>query len=399
MIDKKVIYPVLVVLLLVFTFIAVFTFKQWKQLPFYTSTVELVKPKPNLPKKNKSRMPVGSPGIGSPIVSPYPVRLQSQSCPVAPHFQPIEEQKTVCALPEVNPEPLPLAKKPEQVPEPNFKCSPLNTFAPRVGREYVLYADSACRDFEVYPTSQNYYYKFPSTMYNVQAVDIIQAMIPRGEDQINVNNDTFYIQEVPNDPVAVKIDKGDYLTDALFAAEITAKLNAAGLMNTYLVTSVLNKLVFTRTVGALPFQLLFTKEYDPYQLVRQALGFPPTVVPDVGGVIYGPYKTVLHTIRFVDIVSPEVSRNFLDNPVLARIPLLGGIQDVTEYDPATIGTRTFWPLERLTGMTLQFFVGPSCPPLTVFYNFNGLENSLTLKFTSYEYQNIFIDDYCIERML
>ena len=236
-------------------------------------------------------------------------------------------------------------------------------------------------------------------MYNVQAVDIIQAMIPRGEDQININNDTFYIQELPNDPVAVTLDKGDYLTDALFAAEITAKLNAAGLTNTYLVTDSLNKLVFTRTGGALPFQLLFTREYDPYQLVRQALGFPPTVVPDVAGVIYGPYKTVLHTIRFVDIVSPEVSRNFLDNPVLARIPLLGGVQDVTEYDPATIGTRTFWPLERLTGMTLQFFVGPSCPPLTVLYNFNGLENSLTLKFTSYEYQNIFIDDYCIERML
>ena len=397
MIEKKVIYPVLVVLLIVFTLIAVFTFKQWKQLPFYTSTVvELVKP--TIPK-NKARATknVNWPATFFPTAAPFqppppPVGINAPS-----NFQhPLPEQ---CAAPEEKKEPLPLVKVPEQVPEPNFKCSPLNTFAPRVGREYVLYADSACRDFEVYPTSQNYFYKFPSVMYNVQAVDIIQAMIPRGEDQININNDTFYIQELPNDPVAVTLDKGDYLTDALFAAEITAKLNAAGLTNTYLVTDSLNKLVFTRTGGALPFQLLFTREYDPYQLVRQALGFPPTVVPDVAGVIYGPYKTVLHTIRFVDIVSPEVSRNFLDNPVLARIPLLGGVQDVTEYDPATIGTRTFWPLERLTGMTLQFFVGPSCPPLTVLYNFNGLENSLTLKFTSYEYQNIFIDDYCIERML
>jgi hypothetical protein len=237
-------------------------------------------------------------------------------------------------------------------------------------------------------------------MYNVQAVDIIQAMIPKGEDMINVNNDNFAFQELPNAPVIINVPRGDYATDALFAAAIETELAAAGLVNTYTVVAYLEKLVFTKTAGALCFQLVFTKEYDPYQLKRQAYGFPPGITNDqFFGAIFAPFKTVLHATRFVDIVSPEVSKNYLDNPVLARIPLLGGNNDVTEYDPATIGTRTYWPIERLTGMTLQFFVGPSCPPLTVFYDFNGLENSLTLKFTSYEYQNIFIDDYCIERML
>jgi hypothetical protein len=394
MIEKKVIYPVLAVLLVIFVLIALFTLKQWKQLPFETSIVELF-PKASTQKNKKVRLPMNT--LMTPTTYASPLTNMARAAPFGQQPQQPQQQAPV-SLPLRN-DSLPLVEKPEQVPEPNFKCSPLTTFTPRVGREYVLYADSACRDFEVYPTSQNYYYKFPSVMYNVQAVDIIQAMIPRGEDQINVNNDIFYIQELPNNPVPITIDRGDYATDALFALEITAKLNAAGLVNTYLVTDSLKKLVFTRTGGVLPYQLLFTKEYDPYQLARQAFGFPPAVVPDVGGIIYGPYKTVLHSIRFVDIVSPEVSRNFLDNPVLARIPLLGGIQDVTEYDPATIGTRTYWPIERITGMTLQFFVGPSCPPLTVLYNFNGLENSLTLKFTNYEYQNIFIDDYCIERML
>jgi hypothetical protein len=392
MMDKKLVYTLLIVLLIVFVSVAIFTVKQWKQLSLPEMIISTT---PKATPKARNAASVMKPAAALQLLpSAYNPKLV-----VGPLEKAEQKKEEGCGAPKVKELPTPLYKKPEQVEEPNLNCSPLNTFAPRVGREYVLYADSACRNFEMFPTSQYYYYKLPTPMYNVQAVDIIQAMIPRGEDLINVNNDTFYIQEGTNAPVAVTMETADYLTDALFAVEITSKLNAAGLANTYLVTALLNKLIFTRTGGVLPFQLLFTQEFDPYQLVRQALGFPPTSVPDVGGVIYAPFKTVLHAIRFVEVVSPEVSRNFTDNPVMARIPLLGGFsQDVTEYDPATIGTRTYWPIERLMGITLQFFVGPSCPPRSVLYNFNGLENSLTLKFTSYEYKNIFIDEYCIEHM-
>ena len=179
-------------------------------------------------------------------------------------------------------------------------------------------------------------------------------------------------------------------------------MNAAGLLNTYLVTDSLYKLVFTRVLGALPFQILLqqSEEYDEYGLVRQLLGFPPGIATDVAGVIAAPFFTGRNSIGYVDVVSPDISKNYYDSPLIARIPILAGaFNNVTEYDPQTIGTRKFWPIQRLTGLLLQFFEGPTCPPQTVLYNFNGLDNSLTLRITCQEYKNVFIDDFCIEQMV
>ena len=113
-----------------------------------------------------------------------------------------------------------------------------------------------------------------------------------------------------------------------------------------------------------------------------------------------PFFTGQNSIQYVDVVSPDVSKNYYDSPEIARIPVLGGaLNNVTEYDPQTIGSRKFWPVQRLTGLFLQFFVGPSCPPRSVLYNFNGMDNSLTLRITCQEYKNVFIDDFCIEQMV
>ena len=378
---------VLAILLVVFVVTSVYVYKQWKHLPKLVTMPQLL----NVTK-----------------TQPTPVRINKRD----PRHTPVRINKSeqpkseTCSITAKPPEApsivenvVPLVQEPEVLPEPNFVCP---TFAPRVEKEYVVYVDSACRDYSLYSTSQEYYFKFPLPLYNVTSVDIIQAIIPRGEYQVNIRNQTFYIQEAANPPVPVTLTIGDYATDALLAAEITTQLNLAGLVNTYLVTDSLYKLIFTRVLGALPFQLLLTQseEYDAHGLVRQLLGFPPGNAQDVGGVINAPYFTGRNSIGYVDVVSPDISKNYYDSPLIARIPLLAGaLNNVTEYDPQTIGTRKFWPIQRLTGLLLQFFEGPTCPPQTVLYNFNGLNNSLTLRITCQEYKNVFIDDFCIEQMV
>lgn len=396
MIDKRVVIGLLTVLLLTFSVVSVFVYKQWKHLPQV-----LVKPvtvnKGVVTKKQPIRKTRSVQNQNQNMQQPLPP-------PPTQALQPSSGVTTSCAASTKPPDKpalvenvVPLIGPPEVLPEPNFNCP---TFAPRVEKEYVVYADSACRDFNLFPTTQEYYFKFPLPLYNVTSVDIIQAIIPRGEYQVNIHNQTFYVQEGANTPLPVTLTIGDYATDALLAAEITNQINAAGLLNTYLVTDSLYKLIFTRVVGALPFQILLTEEYDEYGLVRQLLGFTPGVISDVAGVISAPFFTGRNSIGYVDVVSPDISKNYYDSPLIARIPLLAGaFNNVTEYDPQTIGTRKFWPIQRLTGLLLQFFEGPTCPPQTVLYNFNGLDNSLTLRITCQEYKNVFIDDFCIEQMV
>jgi len=410
--NKKVTVVLLVVLLVVFLVALFYGVKQWKTLSLTTpaaaaahsggttsTLLSFLKPKTTTTTTTTS--PKKSARWNQACVRPPPPPLDENTDPTNPLrcMQQAPQQAPPPQAPPLPVMPLPLYQSPSTL-TPNFECSPLNTFAPRSERDYVLYADSACRDFTVYPTSQEYYFKFPTPMYNVFAIEVIQAIIPRGEYDINVNNQTLWIQEDTNEPVPVVNDIGDYGTVPLLAAEIGSKMAAAGLVNTYTVTSVDAKLVFTRTAGALPFALLFTPEYDPYQLSRQAYGFPPGVAEaTAGGVIQAPFRTALDSLQYVDIVCPDISKNFLDTPILARIPVMGGLNNVTEYDPQQLGNRKYWPLARVTGLTLQFFAGPTCPSRSVLYNFNGLDNSLTLKFSCLQYKNVFIDDYCIEQML
>ena len=398
MLDKRVVIGLLTVLLLTFSVVSVFLYKQWKHLPqvlFKPVTVPVItKKQPTQRRSNnvvKTRTAQNLQPQPQQPLQPQPLQPQEILTSCAVSTQPPEKPALVENV-------VPLLGTPEMLPEPNFNCP---TFAPRVEKEYVVYADSSCRDFNLYPTTQEYYFKFPVPLYNVTSVDIIQAIIPRGEYQVNIHNQTFYVQEGANAPLPVTLTIGDYATDALLAAEITNQMNLAGLLNTYLVTDSLYKLIFTRVVGALPFQILMTVEYDEFGLVRQLLGFTPGIISsDVAGVINAPFFTGRNSIGYVDVVSPDISKNYYDSPLIARIPLLAGaFNNVTEYDPQTIGTRKFWPIQRLTGLLLQFFEGPTCPPQTVLYNFNGLDNSLTLRVTCQEYKNVFIDDFCIEQMV
>lgn len=421
MIDKKIILCILLVLFLVFTATSVYVYKQWKHLPkVVTQKTQAVVPVRLHKKKSRAQQqPQQQQKHANPpqeSVAPQPeyqvitlAGTPEPSKPTTPSVQDIAGTCPAFAQPASKPSivqtVVPLREEPEVLPEPNFECP---TFAPRVEKEYVVYADSACRDFNLYPTSQEYYFKFPLPLYNVTSVDIIQAIIPRGEYEVNEYNHIFYVQEPPNAPLPVTLNIGDYITEIALAAHITTQMNAAGLVNTYLVTVSQFKLTFTRTAGVLPFQLMFTNneytpdlpEYDPYGLVRQLLGFPPGVIPDVAGVIKAPFLTGQNSIQYVDVVSPDISKNYYDSPEIARIPVLGGaLNNVTEYDPQSIGTRKFWPIQRLNGLLLQFFVGPTCPPQSVLYNFNGMDNSLTLRVTCQEYKNVFIDDFCIEQMV
>ena len=401
MVDKKVAVCVTLVLLIMFTAVIVYLYNQWKHLPSFSSldtkpptAVRTLKNPKSVLKKRESKCPVPL----SPL-SNHQVCSVSSKPPASgvPPQQQQGQQQGQQQEQDVN-----IQAQPRVVPEPNFNCSPLTTFAPRVEREYVLYVDSACRDFSIFPTPEEYYFKFPVPLYNVTSVDVIQALLPRGQYDINVNNNTFYIQEPPLDPNPVVIPLGDYADEVLLAAAITVALAAAPLANTYTCTANLFKLVFTKTGGFAPsYKILLTKEYDPYGLVRQVLGFPPGEFENnpVTLQIRAPFRTVLNAIEYVDIVAPEITKNYYGSPMLARIPVLGGLNGVTEYDPQTIGTRTFWPIQRLTGLTLQFFAGPTCPINKLLYNFNGLENSLTLRITCQEYKNIFIDDFCIEQMV
>ena len=398
MVDKKVAVCVMLVLLIMFTAVIVYLYNQWKHLPSFSSldtkpptAVRTLKNPKLVLKKRESRCPVPL----NPLSNTQVCSVSSK--PPASGVPPPQQQAQEQGQQEVN-----IQAQPRVVPEPNFNCSPLTTFAPRVEREYVIYVDSACRDFSIFPTPQEYYFKFPVPLYNVTSVDIIQALLPRGQYDINTNNRIFYMQEPPNDPVPVVIPLGDYADETALATAITTAMAASLLMNTYTCVAFLYRLSWFKTGGPMPdFQILLTQEYDPYGLVRQVLGFPPGIFPvdPISNEINAPFRTVLNSIEYVDIVAPEISKNYYGSPMLARIPVLGGLNGVTEYDPQTIGTRTFWPVQRLTGLTLQFFAGPTCPINKLLYNFNGLENSLTLRITCQEYKNIFIDDFCIEQMV
>ena len=406
MIDKKVVIAVLLVLVTVFVVVLLFACKQWKHLPWLNIENEAkpsIKPQTVtlLPRQKKSGnktrpfLQVVPPKAAAPKVDLNPEVCYKTSQPPKGENKGNNDNTTL----EVSEANVLQASDNKPINSPDYECSPLTTFAPRVEREYELLADSALRDYATYPNAQMYYFRFPSPLFNVQSIDIVQAIIPKSDFQVNVSNQTFFIQEGTSVPVSVNLTVGNYASVALLAVEITLQINSVGLANTYTVTETAGKLVFTRTAGVLPFSLLFTVEFDPYGVVRQLLGFPPIVANDDMGLLLAPYRSNLDGIQYIDIVAPEVTKYLYDSPVLARIPLTGGTSSITEYDPQNSTNRKFWPIQRLNGLTLQFFQGPTSPPQSLLYNLEGLETALMIKVTCFEYKNIFIDEFCIEQMV
>lgn len=266
-------------------------------------------------------------------------------------------------------------------------------------KEFIIHVDSASRDVERWPTTQEYFFPFPTLLRNVVAVDVLQAQFPQSQYVVDTCNQTLFISENGGLPIAITLPVGDYTVSELESA-VTAELNVSVLMNTYAVTSVpspplLSKFVFTRTSGAATFQLLFSKQFNPNCCVSTLYGFDPEDTQPVVTTITAPHKHSLACVQYIDVVAAELEKCYPDDGILARIPLVPNTP-CTSFNPPILPRRAFWPQGKMGGLTLRMFAGPTLKPTSVLYNFNGKQNSLTLRITTTEYRNIFIDSVCIE---
>jgi hypothetical protein len=283
--------------------------------------------------------------------------------------------------------------------EPHRLMKDPNSNLKRNLKEFVYHVDSSSRDINRWPTTQEYFFPFPTLLRNVVAVDIMQAQFPNSQYIVDTCEQTFFISENNGPPVAIVVPVGDYTVPQL-AAAVTSELNTAGLMNNYLVTSnpappELSKFVFTRLAGTATFQLLFSEEFDPNGCVSTLYGFKPEDTPPISTTFTAPFCHSLKCVKYIDVVAVELQKCYPDHGIIARIPI-SSETSCTTWVPPLLPPKLFWPRGKMSGLTFRMFAGPTSKPTSVLYNFNGKQNSLTLRITTTEYRNIFIDSVCIE---
>jgi hypothetical protein len=222
------------------------------------------------------------------------------------------------------------------------------------------------RDKILFPNSNFYSIPILPPIRNVYAIKIIRGCVPKGEYTVNENNNLFIITKGPT-KFELELTKGDYdistyvamLNIHLLALNITAVFNA-----------LLSKINFiTPDPDIIIFHL--NDKYSPYT----EIGFNNIPITWQNNV------TSTNRVDLFGLQELEIKcLNLSGNNILDTILFKQGI-DVIDFDYHKNITKYMEPHQEFYKLTLQFYN----KKYQKLYNFNGLDNSLCIEFSSHRY--------------
>ena len=221
------------------------------------------------------------------------------------------------------------------------------------------------RDKNLYPNSNYYSIPLPY-IRNVYALKIVRGCIPKGEYTVNKNNNIFVITKGLTIST-LELTMGDYdistyivmLNTHLIALNITAVFNA-----------LLSKINFvTPDPDIIIFHL--NERYSPYT----EIGFDNIPITWQNSVI-STNRVDLFGLQELEIRCLNLSNNTTLDTILFR----QGV-DVIDFDYNKNIIKYIDPHKEFYNITLQFYN----KKYDKLYNFNGLDNSLCIEFSSHKY--------------
>jgi hypothetical protein len=253
------------------------------------------------------------------------------------------------------------------------------------------------RDQQRWPGVAQFRVQLPTIMKNINSVAVVSAQLPNAQLTVDTHNSLLSLREDEGSVVSVTLTHANYAEGdaATLALDVHTQIaTAPTLSNTYSVTETGGVLTIARTAGTAEFELLLGAEVDAGGQVAALLGFAPGVsVPsDVSGEVTGTSAVAVGARAVcVDVHVEEFETTFADHAIIARIPM-DSSRAVTTYSPAHVRARTFFPVDRLSDVTLSLRLGPTSRETVIPYNFHGQDVTLTLEFGLAHYENRLQED-------
>ncbi len=293
----------------------------------------------------------------------------------------------------------------QSYPEPMQKAR--DEFENRLMENHIIVIDSRDRNYDDYPSSNNYRFLFERPYDNVVSVSLLSAEVPKSQYLINSSNNKIYFQETNAQVLAgtyltATVATGDYTLSALKTAIETA-MNTAGTANyTVDITTLAaqSKLsISSDLTGVDLFNLLFNGGTETFGTKTRTVYLNSSIGPVIGfsrtdrtgaNSYNGDNRINLNGDSYVLLKFRELP--YMDaglnsdgiQDAFAKIPLNAHTDNVKYHNEGDYQLiRTFEQLlTRMDHLDVSFVNYDGN-----LYDFNGLENSITLKITTLRYNN------------
>lgn len=266
----------------------------------------------------------------------------------------------------------------------------------------VLIVDSRDRNDTAYPDQHNYRLNLKKIYKNIVSMELISAEVPRTGYIVNDNNNKIYFEETGGTTLTATIPPGNYDTSSLPAA-IKSALEAVG-GSTYTVTynSTTNKITIASdgAGGAGIFNLLFdggTENYDDStktiyldDSAGPIIGFAKTDLS--GSLTYTGQNVInLNGECYIFMIIKEFrridSRNITVDNAFAKLVFDNGLNSFKFYEGEQARPIKYFspPHGKLSHLSIEFrtYSGD-------YYNFNGVDHSLSFEIFSQEDEDVII---------
>lgn len=278
----------------------------------------------------------------------------------------------------------------------------------KITEEHIIVIDSRDRNYDDYLYSNNYRFIFNSPYDNVVSISLLSAEVPKSQYLINNSNQKIYFQETNaqvSDGIFLEANVaiGDYTLSQLKSAVENA-MNAVGTANYTVDTQILqpqNKISIISDLsgGVNLFNLSFNGGTETFSNKTRSIYRPNSIGPVlgfsrkdfIGSSSYdGDQRINLNgdsyiLLRFRDLPYMDAGLNSDGiQDAFAKIPLNVHTDNVKYHKEGDYQLiRTFEQvLTRLDHLDVSFVNYDGS-----LYDFNGLENSITLKITTLTYQS------------
>jgi len=238
--------------------------------------------------------------------------------------------------------------------------------------------DSKDRDTNSYPNLNKYTIPLHDDIEDIVVARLISCNIPLSGYLINSFHNTISFKIGATSYTAI-LDEGDYDATAL-AAEIQSKINGAvgSAVFTVQYVSKTGKLRFSHT--STNFTLQF--HTDNTNSLAHVLGFLPSKqYQSTGNILVSPFKVNLDYFKYVVMyIDQFTSNNSASNVLNKSFAMIYDGQSKININEMTNISKTFTPpISRLSKLNVTFFDRDGNP-----YDFNGVDHSYEILFTSYK---------------
>jgi hypothetical protein len=345
------------------------------------------------------------------VVPPSP-HLQSPlppcSIPPPPEVHPTSVHPTSVHPTSVHPTSFTLPSDQLRVPHPparDMVCVDVGADLKREKRIWRLNLSSECRDNEVWPTPSEWRMDLPTHVRNISSVALRSVAMHASEYTVDVWNQSIDLL-FGGTTYAVTVPVGEHTSGASLAGAVQAAIiatDAALLAFTVSYTALTDTITISEgTPGE--FTLLWRSGTNANTSMWKTLGYElrDTTSVLVGGThdAVAPGRVDLMGVLAIDLFADELEHS-VDGPI-GRIQLqrtVAGDTPVYQRYNYITEAHTFWPISRLTFLTLRFMVErvrvnqdgtTMCDRRP--YMFNGRNNTVRLDFGCTEYVNPLEED-------